>query len=160
MKLDKTQIGLAGEYYVLAQLTARGMIATLTLSNTKGVDILVTNQEINKLFKVEVKTTNSKPGYDRLFSEKPVYHWALSKKHETITDKNLIYCFVIIESMDKLPLFFLVPGKDVAEYVKWQHQYWLTARNFKVKDNPMRRFRIEIDDPKNYQSNWEIFNSL
>ena len=55
MILDKSQIGLAGEYYVLAQLTARGFIATLTLGNTKGIDILVTNQEINKLFKVEVK---------------------------------------------------------------------------------------------------------
>ena len=42
-ELEKTQIGLAGEYYVLAQLSARGFIATLTLGNTKGVDILVTN---------------------------------------------------------------------------------------------------------------------
>ena len=49
MTLDKTQIGLTGEYYVLAQLSARGFIATLTLGNTKGVDILVTNQDINKL---------------------------------------------------------------------------------------------------------------
>ena len=43
-KLNKNQVGLAGEYYVLAQLSARGLIGTLTLGNTKGVDILVTNQ--------------------------------------------------------------------------------------------------------------------
>ena len=41
-------------------MSARGFIATLTLGNTKGVDILVTNQEINRLFKVEVKTTIGK----------------------------------------------------------------------------------------------------
>lgn len=60
-KIDHTQIGLAGEYYVLAQLTQRGLIATLTLSTTKGVDILVTNQELDRLYKVEVKTTQRSP---------------------------------------------------------------------------------------------------
>ena len=40
--MDNSQTGLAGEFYTLAQLTQRGYIATLTLGNTKGVDILVT----------------------------------------------------------------------------------------------------------------------
>jgi len=60
-RIDYTQIGLAGEYYVLAQLTQCGLIATLTLSTTKGVDILVTNQELDRLFKVEVKTKRRAP---------------------------------------------------------------------------------------------------
>ncbi len=34
VNLDKTQIGLAGEYYVLAQLSARGFIPTLMIINT------------------------------------------------------------------------------------------------------------------------------
>src|SRR3982751_884899 len=109
MNLDKTQIGLAGEYYVLAQLTARGYIATLTLGNTKGVDILVTNQEINKLFKVEVKSTTNSHKIEKLFSDKPAFHWTMSKKHEDIKDSNLIYCFVLIESADTMPKFYLVP---------------------------------------------------
>jgi hypothetical protein len=64
MILDKTQIGLAGEYYVLVQLTARGFIAIVTLGNTKGIDILVTNQDINVLFKVEcnLQKTSFRPG--------------------------------------------------------------------------------------------------
>ena len=43
--MNISQKGLAGEYYVLAQLTARGINASLTLGNTKGVDILVYNEE-------------------------------------------------------------------------------------------------------------------
>lgn len=34
--MDNTQIGLAGEFYVLAQLVQRGLAASLTLANTKG----------------------------------------------------------------------------------------------------------------------------
>ena len=44
--------GLAGEFYVLAQLNARGYDASLTLGNTKGVDILVMNNDKNIGFKV------------------------------------------------------------------------------------------------------------
>jgi hypothetical protein len=46
--MNISQKGLAGEYYVLAQLTARGINASLTLGNTKGVDILVYNEEKKK----------------------------------------------------------------------------------------------------------------
>ncbi len=159
MILDKSQIGLAGEYYVLAQLTARGFIATLTLGNTKGIDILVTNQEINKLFKVEVKTTILPPSREKLFhNNKETYHWAMSKKHEKINDEKLIYCFVYIEEdKDILPKFFIVPSKEVARYVKWQHNKWLKSRTNEVQETDMRRFRIEIDDPKNYKYGWDLF---
>ncbi|KPL13627.1 MAG: hypothetical protein AMS26_13650 [Bacteroides sp. SM23_62] len=157
VNIDKTQIGLAGEYYVLAQLSARGFIATLTLGNTKGVDILVTNQDINKLFKVEVKTTFNKPGHTWLFSDKLMYSWPMSKKHESIKDDKLIYCFVNISDVDILPKFFLVPSKDVANYVKWQHQFWLDSKKHKVRDTSMRNFRIEVDDPNGYENNWDIF---
>ena len=58
--MDISQKGLAGEFYALAQLTARGFNASLTLGNTKGVDILVINKK-NKGYKVEVKTTTIKP---------------------------------------------------------------------------------------------------
>ncbi len=34
--MNISQKGLAGEFYVLAQLTARGFDASLTLGNTKG----------------------------------------------------------------------------------------------------------------------------
>ncbi|MCR9289057.1 MAG: PD-(D/E)XK motif protein [Bacteroidetes bacterium] len=156
MKLDKTQIGLAGEYYVLAQLTARGFIATLTLGNTKGIDILVTNQEINSLFKVEVKTTTSKPGVSKIHSTEKCYQWTLSSKHENLIDENLIYCFVYIQETNQLPLFFLVPSKEVANYVKWQHKHWLELK--KGKDTTMRKFRIELSDPKVYRNNWDIFH--
>ena len=155
--LDKTQIGLAGEYYVLAQLSARGFIAALTLGNTKGVDILVTNQEINKPFKVEVKTTMKRIMYINHPSNKPQYSWPMSIKHESIKDENLIYCFVHISDADELPKFFLVPSIDVANQVRDGHASWLRNNKGKVKDNPMRNFRIEMDDQNGYENNWGIF---
>jgi hypothetical protein len=156
-KIDHTQIGLAGEYYVLAQLTQRGLIATLTLSTTKGVDILVTNQELERLYKVEVKTTHRPPHHERLFGDKKFYSWPMGEKHETITDKNLFYCFVFLQDPGILPKFFIMPAKKVARYVKWQHQYWLKTRESKVNETAMRMFRIAIEDPDGYENNWDVF---
>jgi len=156
MKLNPTQVGLAGEYYVLAQLTARGMVATLTLGNTKGVDILVTNQELNKLFKVEVKTSTRKPGRSKYFGDGRFYAWAMNEKHERILDINLFYCFVYIRDAITLPKFFLVPSMDVADYVSEQHKYWLKVSG--GKDTLMRQFRIHEADPHNYENNWLIFS--
>ena len=111
MKIDNSKVGITGEFYVLAQLTQRGFVATLTFGNTKKIDILVANEKINKIFKVEVKTSNRKLGRDLLFSPDPIYKWAMQDKHETIIDNNLIYCFVQINSDDSLPEFFLCQVK-------------------------------------------------
>jgi len=82
----------------------------------------------------------------------------MSKKHEDIIDKNLFYCFVVLSNPNELPKFFIVPSKEVAMYVKWQHQHWLSTRKNIVKDTTMRNFRIEVDDPKKYSENWKLFN--
>lgn len=37
-KLSSVLSGVAGEYYVAAELSKRGYIASITLRNTKGVD--------------------------------------------------------------------------------------------------------------------------
>jgi hypothetical protein len=38
--------GVAGEYFVAAELSRRGYIASISLRNTRGIDILVTNQMV------------------------------------------------------------------------------------------------------------------
>lgn len=114
-------------------------------------------QSLSRLFKVEVKTTVKEPGIVSLFGDKPFYRWPMNKKHETIADKNLIYCFVYLKKPDDLPLFFVVPSKEVARYVRWQHQHYLKTRKRAVVDSNMRVFRISVDDPDHWKNNWKQF---
>ena len=155
--MDKSQVGLSGEFYVLAQLAHRGLVGTLTLGNTKGIDILVTNAELDRLYKVEVKTTCTRAGRERLFGDEKFYSWTMGKKHESIRDHNLYYVFVQLRYPDERPNFFIVPSVVVAEYVKWQHEHWLSTRGSAVKDTSMRRFRIQVDDPDGHEDNWDVF---
>ncbi len=157
--MNKSLTGLAGEYYVLAQLTHRGLVASLTLSTTKAVDILVTNQELNKLFKVEVKTTEKSAYSERHLGTTRFWMWPMSKNHEDIFDDKLYYCFVALIGIDKLPRFFIVLSSDVAKYVRKEHEYYLETRKRPVKETSIRKFRIPINDPHGYENNWEVFLS-
>ena len=95
----------------LAQLAQRGFVASFTLANTKGIDILVINPSLNHFVKLEVKTTNKPPGKERTFCPDPAYAWPMSEKHETISDPRTFYCFVVLQGHSTLPLFFIVPLK-------------------------------------------------
>lgn len=157
--MDTSQIGLAGEFYVLAQLAHRGYVGTMTLGNAKRVDVVVFNERTGKYWRLEVKTTKESPKSEKIFGVEKFYIWQLSQKHETVSESDLIYCFVALSTFDELPRFFLVPSRTVAKYATWQHRTWLDAVHRRpVKDNTMRKFRVELSDPNKYQENWSILN--
>lgn len=167
IKISKNSVSLAGEFAVLSQLVLRGYDANMTLGHTKGVDILVSDPESDKMFRVEVKTSfASKPSRSKLFGL--TLNWMMMDKHETISDRNLYYCFVNIENQTNIFRFFIVPSVIVAEYVRVQHQFWLDHRpalSDKEKAIPMRQFRIGLDSggyqiptplAKDYENKWEF----
>jgi hypothetical protein len=156
MSLQSTNIGIAGEFYVLAQLAQRNFVAALTLANTKGVDILVSNATLQRLFKLEVKTTDCKTKRESLFGASPFFTWTMSEKHEQLDDPNLVFCFVTLRGESLLPRFFLVPSSYVSQYVREQHRYWLRTRVRQVANTTMRRFRIDENDRLGFENNWGL----
>jgi hypothetical protein len=160
-RTDSTNIGIAGEFYVLAQLAQRGFVASFTLANRKGIDILVTNAPFNHFVKLEVKTTNKPPRKEQPFYPDLVYGWPMSEKHEKISDPQTFYCFVVLQEPSTLPLFFVVPSSYVAEYVCEQHRYWVrTRRESPDPSNKMRRFRIHPSDPLGFKDNWQLLGGV
>ena len=160
--LNKNSVSLAGEFAVLSQLTLRGFDANMTLGHTKGVDILVSDPNSEKMFKVEVKTSFAgKPSHSKLFGH--TLSWIMGDKHEKIIDSNLFYCFVNIEKEAKSFRFFIVPSQLVAKHVRESHQHWLNQGM--VKDTSIREFRIGIDEDgysintplaKDYENKWDF----
>ena len=47
--------GIAGEFYVAAELTKKGMIATITGKNTKDIDIISANPDTGRTVLIQVK---------------------------------------------------------------------------------------------------------
>ena len=137
MKISKQLCGIAGEYYAAAEISRRGFLAAITLRNSDGVDILVSNIEGDKLFSIQVKTTQSK------------LKWILNKKVENDKSENKYFAFVnITGDVKKLPDYYIVKSTIVADRIYNGHKNWLNepGKNGKKRnDSDVRQF-----DPKYY----------
>jgi len=144
-KRNSVLTGVAGEYYVAAELSKRGLIASITLRNTAGVDILCRDGRSNKGIGIQVKTASGK-----------AKKWLLNKKCEKHSAKDLFYIFVSLKGSDEAPDFYIVPSRSVANYCAKSHKEWLSTpgKNKHVRrDTDLRQFR----DPKQkYKGKWDL----
>lgn len=142
-KLSGTLAGISGEYFVAAELSRRGFVASLTLRNTRGIDILASNADASKSVGLQVKT-----------SQRRGKSWMLNSKAEDYVAPNLFY--VLVALGDGLPAFHIVPSKVVAGQIKTYHAEWLRTpgkRGQPHMDNPLRTFRDKDDK---YLGRWDL----
>ncbi|MFI3218819.1 MAG: hypothetical protein QX189_06810 [Methylococcales bacterium] len=139
--------GVSGEYYVCAELSHRGYIATLTLKNTEGIDILATRLGLGRSISIQVKTTQQNDG-----------KWLLTKKSE---ENNVVdfYIFVCLGELGQRPSFHIVSSKDVSISIKKTHIKWLSGSKrdgTQRKDTPMRGFS---DKENKFLEQWELLDA-
>jgi hypothetical protein len=142
--LSSIQTGISGEYFVAAELSRRGYVASLTLRNSKGIDVLASNADATKSVGIQVKTCQGL---------KPV--WLLNVKAEADSAENLFYVFVCLP-IRGAPSFYIVPRDVVAKQVRESHRHWLATPGRdgrQHRDNPNRKF----GDPKgDYKDRWDL----
>jgi hypothetical protein len=143
-KVSGIQAGITGEYLVAAELSRRGYVATLTLRNTRGIDILASNSDATKSVGIQVKT-NQGANPD----------WMMSKKAEEDLAQNLFYVFVCLAPRTPAT-YYVVPCSVVAHHVRTSHANWLKTpgkRGQAHRDNNLRRFS---DRQHKYKDRWDL----
>lgn len=136
--------GVSGEYFVAAELSRMGYIASITLRNTKGVDILASSSNAGLQVGIQVKTNR---GSRRA--------WLVNKKAEHNHASNLYYVFVNLNH-GKSPDYYVVPSKVVAHTIAEDFRKWLDQpgkRGQPRKDNPMRMFQ---DKENRWLGRWDV----
>jgi len=112
--------------------------------------------EKDKRLCIEVKTSDEKTARYKTSPFGDNFEWIMDKKHEDIKDENLFYCFVLLRGTKQLPRFFIVPSKDVADYLKGEHKYWMSMpRKKPVKETSIGTYRIAVND-RRYEDNWDL----
>lgn len=126
LKVHTSLIGAAAEHFVMTKLLLQNQIAALAPKGVPGVDILVSDQDGNHLFAVQVK--GRRTGSDR--------GWRMRAKHEQIIRDSLFYCFVDFEVPENsTPKCWIIPSATVAETLIASHQAYVAKGG---KDTPMR----------------------
>jgi len=143
--LPSILVGVSGEYFVAAELSRRGYIASITLRNTRGIDILAANADATRSVSIQVKTNHGKKK-----------DWILNQKAEGIQSKTLFYVFVNLNGSNQRPDYHVVPSKVVAGYVTRTHQEWREKPNRQGKphgESDVRKFK---DTANTYLDRWDL----
>lgn len=137
--------GVAGEYFVAAELSRRGFIASISLRNTRGIDILVTNSQASRAVTIQCKT-----------NQHGKKAWVLNEKAESFYSDDHFYVFVAMGELDQRPLYHVVPSETVAHRIQSEHTTWLNTpgrQGQKHVDNPVRHFN---DYKGDFLERWDL----
>ena len=126
MPISTQLCGTAGEYFAAGELSRRGFIASISLRNAKGVDILITSETSNESLNIQVKTSRNK---------KPVL--ILSEKNDKMISERFFYILVHMPETLPFPNFYIIPSSRVARYAYANHKRHLGRGN---PDASMRKF--------------------
>lgn len=143
-KISNGLSGVAGEYFVAGELSRRGYIASITLRNTRGVDVLAAGRDAARSVGIQVKTNQG--------SSKG---WVLTNKADVLEEDGLFYVFVNLNGLGA-PSYHVVPSAVVAEYVRTDHREWLSKpgiKGQKRRDNNIRKFWDRDDQ---WKDRWDI----
>jgi hypothetical protein len=144
-KIPAVLTGVAGEYFVAAELSRRGYIASISLRNTRGIDILATNHDGSRSITIQCKT-----------SQKTQKKWVLNEKSEDFVSDKHFYVFVSLGKVGERPRYHVVPSRAVADQLKADHAKWLSTPGKGGRqhvDNPVRVFNDKHDE---YLERWEL----
>ncbi len=144
-KIPPVLTGVAGEYFVAAELSRRGYIASISLRNTRGIDILATTQDSSRSVTIQCKTNQT-----------TARKWLLNEKSERFESDSHVYIFVALGKLTTRPRFHIVPSKVVAERIRKGHRRWLETpgkKGQKHQDSNMRQFGDPQDE---FLERWDL----
>lgn len=143
---NKTNVltGSAGEYFVAAELSRRGVVAALTMSGTDAFDILAVNKA-GCSYSIQVKTTQ----YEKKL------RWLLSSKDEN--PKANFYVFVNLNGTEKQPDYYIMRATEVAAAIKEEHETWLAKpKRDGTAHKPINMRQIILDQQDKSKDRWYL----
>ena len=151
MAIDKSILGVAGEFAVAAELCRRGMYAQLTLGHRKRTDLLVESEK-GRMFRIEVKTKQGR-------------EWPGCKGIAT-GDSFLVFVDFAGKCDTVRPDFYVLNAHEWRGYVEAEVEYYrrkhpdrrveISEDNVVVfLDEPYRGIGVRPESIKRYQEDWE-----
>jgi hypothetical protein len=147
--------GVAGEYFVAAELSRRGWIATITLKNAPNIDVMATRPDGSRTVNIQVKTraAGNRKG------------WVFNKRLLVpAPGPNFYIAFVDLKGQNENPDYYLIPKNLFAEPAEKRHRKWVgePGRSGRLhRDNAIRVF-VPSEWPKleRYHNNWDFREAL
>ena len=149
-----TLIGNAGEYYVVAELLKRGIVAALAPRNAPGFDVLATRGEATVRIRVKTKSE----GYD-------VWQWVAKPDGTIFRVLYDLHDFTVLVNLSEKTRdleFFVVPTPIIHDWLVARFRGWLErpGRNNRPHSPTNKKRHLSIREHavqlEPYRDNWDI----
>jgi len=151
---EGTLIGNAGEYYVVAELLKRGIVASLAPRNAPGFDVLATRDHFTARIRVKTKSEQ----YD-------IWQW--SAKPDGTIFRHLFDSadFTVLVNLTKRTTdlaFFILPTPLIYRWLTERFTSWLNTpgKNGRPHSPTNRKrhlgYKAHAEDLEKYRDNWDI----
>jgi len=98
---DGQMSGLAGEFFVAAELLKRDIQTSVTLGNAKSIDLLAFNHETDRQFAVQVKALRTN-------------NYFLVSRDKIL--RSAVYVFVLLNRPGQTVRYFIVPAAEMLDH--------------------------------------------
>ncbi|MEY8690116.1 MAG: hypothetical protein AB9M53_09615 [Leptothrix sp. (in: b-proteobacteria)] len=136
-RVDGQVTGLAGEFFVAAELLKRGLQTSITFGNAKAIDLFAHNSKTGRTFTIQVKALRARNFF--LIS------------HEKV-DARSVYVFVLLNKPGQAVQYFVVPGDELAYKSERFTKYF--------KDPKMPGIHPKIFEELGYENAWGVFDEV
>jgi hypothetical protein len=146
VKVPNSLIGAAGEYLVAAELSSRGWLATVTIKNAPGTDVLAQHLDSGTVVSIQTKTTAGLGSF------------VVGAKDESPSKgDHEWYVLVVLDApITHRPSFYVVPRDHIACLLWVGHRQWLkktSKAGAPHRDNPMRN--VDPRSVARYKDGWD-----
>jgi hypothetical protein len=127
--------GLAGEFFVAAELLKRGLQTSVTFGNAKAIDLFAFNGETGRTFTVQVKALRKKNFF-------LISHAGVNPQH--------VYVFVLLNEPGQAVEYFVVPGRVLKAEPQRFSKWFLVPK--------MPGIHPDIFRQQGFQDAWQVFH--
>lgn len=146
VKLTNQQVGYAGENFVAAEIHRRGGYAVTFSGNMKGIDLLASDVEHERVISIQVKTKTAGTW------QTTIKH---GKKQEEPEDVSKFWIFVDLGKDN--PEYYIVAAWWIENDIYTNHAKYLAEHGGKrAKSDTSTHHAIPIKRIADWKDNWEV----
>jgi hypothetical protein len=137
----KHALNVAGEFFVAAELTRRGVMASVTYGNAKKADVVAISRQQSFAIVIEVKTTDKE-------------EWVLGSKIPEASDD----LWILVQVPDSQPpRYFVATAAELHDAVMRRHEAYLAKYRAKHnKEYPGNGVEtVKMSEAKDFEAKWE-----
>jgi hypothetical protein len=146
LKLTNQQVGNAGQQFVAAEIHRRGGYAVTFAGNMKGIDLLASDAQVDRVVKIQVKTKT-----------RGTWQTTTREGHPQQKRRNETRFWVLVDLGPAMPEFYVMPAWWIENDIHTAHEQYLAKHGgHRARSDESTHHSIPVHRIQNWKDRWDV----